>query len=158
MGREINGVPTLKPVAVRDLKLPCFAGALESCLHVTRHPSNFIDIIGSSGLAFRTRWRVTGDGPIGCPCSPVGECESVAKAVEKSLGWRIEGHWGDVGGWKNPDLQRVIPDIISSIDGSMPVFVIDKHLDSAVIYGYTDDGDFLVHTYYEDSCRLALQN
>jgi len=98
---------------------------------------------------------VTGDGPIGCPCSPVGECESVAKAVEKSLGWRIEGHWGDVGGWKNPGIQRVIPDILSSIDRGMPVIVIDKHLDSAVIYGYTDDEDFLVHAYYGDSVRCS---
>lgn len=137
---RIEGVPTLN-----WSKLPTFAGALEAALTVTEHALLYEDILGVSGLAFRTRWFVGENGPTGCPCSPTGETPTVWAAIRKT-GWQLEKFIED--GWDTPLMQKVIPKIVASIDAGRPVLAVDKNLDSAVIYGYTDK-EFLVRTYYE---------
>lgn len=148
---KIKGVPTF----TGWLKLPTFAGALEAALSVTDNPVTYEDILGLSGLAFRVRWFVGENGPTGCPCSPTGESPLVWTTIGKTTGWQLEEFMED--GWDNPRMQKIIPDIVKSIDAGRPVLAVDKNLDSAVIYGYTDQETFLVSTYYEPfiQCRVS---
>jgi hypothetical protein len=142
----IEGVPTLTGWH----KLPTFAGALEAALSVTEHPVSYTDILGFSGLAFRTRWYAGPEGPIGCPCSPTGETPVVWAAVSRGTGWQLEPFDGD--GWDAPGMKRIVPRIVDSIDAGRPVIAVDKDLNSGVIYGHKQDRvTFLVRTHYAQS-------
>lgn len=148
-GTVIEGVPPF----TGWLKLPTFAGALEAALAVTEYPLSYEDILGVSGLAFRVRWYVGENGPTGCPCSPTGESPTVWAAIRKATGWQYQVFM--LTGWDNPLMQKVIPKIFTSIDAGRPVLVVDKNLDSAVMYGYTKE-TFLVQTYYEADVQCTL--
>jgi hypothetical protein len=146
-GTVLEGVPTFG-----WSKLPTFAGALEAALSITEHPVLYEDILGVSGLAFRTRWFVGENGPTGCPCSPTGESPTVWDAIKKT-GWQLEQFMEN--GWDTPLMQGVIPNIVASIDAGRPVLVVDKNLDSAVVYGYADK-EVLVRTYYGPVVRCTV--
>jgi hypothetical protein len=147
----IEGVPTLTGWH----KLPTFAGALEAALSVTEHPVSYTDILGLSGLAFRTRWFVGPDGPTGCPCSPTGETPVVWAAVSRGTGWQLEPFDGD--GWDAPGMRRTVPRIVDSIDAGRPVIAVDVDLNSGVIYGHKQDRvTFFVRTYYAESVQCGV--
>ena len=142
----IDGVPTL----TGWFKLPTFIGALEAALSVTAHPVDYVDLLGLSGLAFRTRWLVGEHGPTGCMCSPTGETPMVWSALARGTGWQLEPF--DADGWDTPTMRRLIPRIVDAVDAGRPVLTVDRDLNSAVIYGHRQDQvTLLVRTYAEDS-------
>jgi hypothetical protein len=142
----IDGVPALTGWH----KLPTFIGALEAVLKVTEHPLDDVDLLGLSGLAFRTRWYVGPDGPTGCMCSPTGETPMVWSALARGTGWQLEPF--DADGWNTPTMRRLIPRIVDALDGGHPVLTVDRDLHSAVIYGHKrDQVTFLVRTYAQAS-------
>jgi hypothetical protein len=142
----IDGVPAL----TGWVKLPTFIGALEAVLSVTDHPVDYVDLLGLSGLAFRTRWYVGEHGPTGCMCSPTGETPMVWSAFARGTGWQLEPF--DADGWDTPTMRRLIPRIIDAINDGRPVLTVDRDLNSAVIYGHKrDQVTFLVHTYAQAS-------
>ena len=144
----IEGVPTLTGWR----KLPTFVGALDAALSVTEHPVSYIDLLGLSGLAFRTRWYAGPDGPTGCPCSPTGETPMVWSAIGRGTGWQLEPFDGD--GWNAPGMRRIVPRIVDSIDAGRPVIAVDRDLNSGVIYGHKQDRvTFLVRTYTQDTVQ-----
>jgi hypothetical protein len=106
----IEGVPLLTGWH----KLPTFVGALEAALSVTDHPVSYVDLLGLSGLAFRTRWFAGPEGPTGCPCSPTGETPMVWSAMGRGTGWQLEPFDGD--GWDAPPMKRIVPRIVDAID------------------------------------------
>jgi len=142
----IDGVPALSGWH----KLPTFIGALEAALSVTEHPVDYVDLLGLSGLAFRTRWYVGEHGPTGCMCSPTGETPMVWSALAQGTGWQLEPF--DADGWDTPTMRRLIPRIIDAVNDGRPVLTVDRDLNSALIYGHKrDQVTFLVRTYVQAS-------
>ncbi len=127
----IEGVPTLS----WDKGKQCtFAGALEAAMAVTDHPYTYTDIMGLTALAFRTRWWCCAPGQLGwCPSCAVGEMEEEIDAARKTTGWelRIEVH---------PDIKKLSPDILASIDAGKPIPAYADCEDMAVLYGYEQGG------------------
>ncbi len=78
---RIEGVPVLTWGKGKDCT---FAGALEAALGVTKFPYSYTDIMGMTGLAFRTRWYQGRTGDKWCPSSPVGEFPDEIAAISKS--------------------------------------------------------------------------
>jgi hypothetical protein len=147
----IEGVPLLTGWH----KLPTFVGALEAALSVTDHPVSYVDLLGLSGLAFRTRWFAGPEGPTGCPCSPTGETPMVWSAMGRGTGWQLEPFDGD--GWDAPPMKRIVPRIVDAIDAGRPVIAVDENLNSGVIYGHKRDRvTFLVRTYSHESVQCGV--
>ena len=140
----IEGVPALTGWH----KLPTFIGALEAALSVTELPVDYTDLLGLSGLAFRTRWYVGPDGP-------TGETPMVWSALARGTGWQLEPF--DADGWNTPTMRRLIPRIVDALDGGRPVLTVDRDLHSAVIYGHKrDQVTFLVRTYSQDTLACPV--
>ena len=121
-----------------------FAGALEAATAATKHPHNYADIMGWTGLAFRVRWFCGNERVRWCGSCAVGEMEDEIASAAEATGWglRVEVHQNE------PDMSRFAPEIIASINAGKPVPAYDDRLDMAVIYGYRDDGKTLLFRDY----------
>jgi len=64
---------------------------LEAALAVTDHPYKYSDIMGFTGLAFRTRWFCGNERGRWCPSSAAGEMPEAAQAVAKATGYSGAG-------------------------------------------------------------------
>lgn len=121
-----------------------FVGALQAAMAVTPHPHTYTDMMGWSGLAFRTRWWKPKDGSIGACCScAVGEMEEATETIARATGWtlRVEFHSGQ-------DTASCVGQIVESIDAGKPVVAYDDRLDMAVVYGYREGGRILLFRDY----------
>ena len=159
----IEGVPALAepglpvPWLARTSQTCTFAGALEAALSVTERPVSYQDIMTLSGMAFRTRWYDGDNGPIGCPCAPVGETPDVKKRLPKAIGWQIVEYAAD--GWDKPNMQGAMEVVVHSIDAGIPVPVVDRHLNSVVAYGYAESGEvLLIKTLVDGEYACPLSN
>ena len=144
----IEGVPALAepglavPWLARTSQTCTFANALEAALSLTERPYSYEQIMALSGMAFRTRWFDGENGPTGCPCAPVGETPDVKRRLPAATGWQIDEYAAD--GWDKPAMQEARGAVVRSIDAGRPVPVVDRHLNSAVAYGYAEDGEVLL--------------
>jgi hypothetical protein len=114
-----------------------FAGALESALAVTEHPADYVDIMGGTGLSFRSRW-FKGEWPERWHrSSAIGEIPLPDQGVKDSTGW-------DIGMMRWPqrpeDPEAFVPLLVRSINEGKPVLGFDRGMDVAVLYGYEDFG------------------
>lgn len=159
-----------------------FAGALESATAVTTNPWSYQDILGMTGLAFRTRWYQTGDARRWDGAAPIAE-EREEIALFAGSGWKL--HLGSIDVPQptlvelslNPQVTnpasatRPQPngealhfrnEIIESIEAGLPVLCKDrKSLDMAVLYGYAANGDngsevVIVNDYWSVDNRVPL--
>ncbi len=118
-----------------------FVGALEAALASTACPVSYTDLMGYSGLAFRTRWM---DNPEGRettwgtwrwhPVSPHGEGPDELAALTRATGWQFRREEFPT----DPDSltrQRLITDLVMSINDGLPC-VIGRNTDLATVYGY----------------------
>jgi len=139
----IPGIPSLGWGRGRECT---FAGALEAALAVTPHPATYQQIMGWSGLAFRTRWFRNNTEPIWCPSSPVGEFQPEIEATAAATGWTLDGvcHWGD------PNVKGSAPRIVQSLRAGAPVLCYDGHMNVAVIHGCSEDGSQMLVGDYEN--------
>jgi hypothetical protein len=121
-----------------------FAGALESALSVTEHPCSYTDIMGFTGLAFRVRWFKPSGEIRWCGSCAVGEMEEEIEAAARATGWELkcEVHKGE------PDIGRLAPEIVASINAGKPVLAYDDRQDMAVVYGYGEGGKTLLFRDY----------
>ncbi len=155
-----------------------FAGALESASAVTTNPWNYQDILGITGLAFRTRWYLTGDERGWDGAAPIAE-EREEIALFAGSGWRL---YPAVVGIRHPTLVELglnfaeiaLPpmptpqpnrealqfreQIVESIDAGIPVLCKDrKSLDMSLIYGYEEHGETMVISdYWGADTRVPL--
>ncbi|NKB72206.1 MAG: sigma-70 family RNA polymerase sigma factor [Candidatus Latescibacteria bacterium] len=152
VSRVIEGVKSLGWGRDRECT---FAGALEAALAATDTPYPYRTLMGSTGLAFRTRWYQGDGGPGWCASSPVGEfpphIEAAARAIGRSLS--VENMLGQA----QPNLHRLIPQIVSSIDAGRPVLAYEPKFNLDVIYGYDDNGEKLyLKDYFSGDKPLVL--
>ena len=149
----INGVPIISWAA--GGKDCTFAGALEAALAVTDHPYKYSDIMGYSGMAFRTRWWRWDKTPSWDPSMAVGEFAAEIEATRKATGWQLRY---ELGPDKTPHMERFLPAIMKSIDAGLPVLGYPPHLNMAVIYGYEKGGKtLLLRDYFEGRRTLRLE-
>lgn len=136
----IVGVPTLHYGIGKEVT---FIGSLEAALAATERPYSYTNLMGWSGIAFRTR-RFEGDnGQLGSTSDGVGEFPDEFNAIEKAAGWHIESAvvGKRITNYKEPvDMSELAPEIVSSIDTGLPALAYPPHWNMAVIYGYEDDG------------------
>jgi len=134
----VNAVPDLSWGTNRDCT---FIGALSAAMAPTMAPYSYADLMGYSGLAFRTRWFDNPQGretPFGTmrwhPVSPHGEQAEEIAAISKATGWqlRVEDVPNDPA---DVNRQRLITDVVLSVNEGLPV-VVGRNTDLATIYGY----------------------
>ena len=159
-----------------------FAGALESATAVTANPWSYQDILGITGVAFRTRWYLTGDERGWDGAAPIAE-EREEIALFAGSGWRL--HLGVVAMRQptlvelslNTQLASSTPptppqpngealqfreEIIESLDAGLPILCKDhKSLDMAVLYGYeadkaSDSEVVIINDYWGADQRVPL--
>jgi hypothetical protein len=116
-----------------------FCGALEQALAATDHPYSYSDLMGFSGLAFRTRW-FQGNGALDvCPSSPVGEFPEEIKAVIRATGWPI---WtgNRLGEDDDKSMAPYWQEVVSSVDEGRPMLAYNQSMDVGIIHGYIEEG------------------
>jgi len=133
-----EGVPMLEWRQGKDCS---FVGALEAALAPTQFPYTYAELMGYSGLAFRTRWfhnperaeTEWGSEPFH-PVSPHGEQADVIEALSRATGWRfrVEDVPDDTDA---PARHRLTTDIVMSTNARLPV-VAGFNTDMACIFGY----------------------
>jgi hypothetical protein len=132
-----------------------FAGALEAALAVTDRATPYSDIMGYTGLAFRTRWYHGRTGDRWCPSSPVGEFPQEIEAIQQAIGWRFRTEI--LMSEDAPDMSRFRSDIVGSIDAGLPIPAYEPNLNMDVIYGYEDGGELLLLRDYAQEEPLSLE-
>lgn len=148
----IEGVP---PMAGGAGKECTFAGSLESAIAVTDRPYSYADIMGLTGLAFRTRWFLGNEQAKWCPSSPVGEMPEEIEAFAKATGWPLRV------AFVQPDndeaMQQLTAEFVASIEAGRPVPAYDPQLDLTVVYGYEDRGKVLrLRNYFDPDAVVKL--
>jgi len=134
----VDGVPSLAWAQGKDCT---FAGALEAALAPTLHPVPYAELMGYSGLAFRTRWfqnparapTVWGDQRWH-PVSPHGEGPEEIAAISRATGWQLRAEELPAAA-EDPARHRLITDIVLSINPGLPV-VVGYNTDCATVHGY----------------------
>jgi len=147
----IDGIPEL---AYGRSGVTTYAGALEAALAVTSHPYSYDDIMGYTGLAFRTRWYRRLDTPGWCPSSAVGEMGPEIRKTEAATGWRFE-LIHRMEREDDPHMEDFSEQMASAIESGLPVVGYSNRriLDCAVAHGCERRSDgiyFLWQGYNED--------
>lgn len=149
----IKGVPILEWGKGKECT---FAGALEAALRPTAYPCNYANIMGVTGLAFRTRWFCGNDKQRWCPSCAIGEMPEEINAAATATGWPLRTHMVDGDDYLTE--QRLNEAIVCSIDAGLPVLAHESNLNVAVIYGYERNGKTLLlrdYTAGNEPLRLA---
>ncbi len=132
-----------------------FLGALEAALASTDHPCTYTDMLGWSGLAFRTRWFAGNEGQRWCPSSPVGEMPEEIEAVSRATGWPL--HVEHIANEDAAGRERLRARIVASIDAGRPVLAYEPRLNMAVVFGYEENGrTLLLRDYFQPAEPLRL--
>jgi len=150
--RILDKVPALKWGAARECT---FLGAMEAALAVTDHPFSYDDMMGYTGMAFRTRWYKPPQPLEWCPSSACGEMEEEIGAVTQSTGWSLNCK----NLFKEQARQEYANHLVHSIDAGLPVLAYDSGLNMGLVYGYQDAGEsFLFHRYRKGEDADAVQS
>jgi hypothetical protein len=120
-----------------------FCGALETALAITDQPFSYTDLMGFSGLAFRTRWYQSRDPLDCCPSSPVGEFPEEISAISRATGWPVWiGH--RLGDGDDKSMAPYWQEIVNSIDEGRPMLGYNLKLDVGIIHGYVEEGKRII--------------
>jgi RNA polymerase sigma-70 factor (ECF subfamily) len=150
--KVLDNVPTLGWGRQRECT---FIGALEAALAPTDHPFKYTDMMGWSGLAFRTRWFGGNEKQRWCTSSPVGEMPEEIEAVSKATGWPLQVE--HVGAEDAAGRERVRAQMVASINAGRPVLAYDPRLNMDVVFGYEDGGKtLLLRDYFQPDAPLKL--
>lgn len=118
-----------------------FGAAVSAALAPTEFPCEYADVMGYTGLAFRTRWfrnpsraRTEWGDPRWHPVSPHGEQPEETAALEWATGWQIRAVDVPAEG-RAEALERLTTDVVLSISARRPV-VVGYRTDLGVAYRY----------------------
>jgi RNA polymerase sigma-70 factor, ECF subfamily len=121
-----------------------FVGALEAALAATDHPYSYDDLMGFTGLAFRTRWWKANEKAQWCPSCACGEMDEEITAASQATGWPLAAKLL----FSEEQREGGAPDIINSINCERPVLAYDANLNMGIVYGYDHGGRSLFfHSY-----------
>jgi hypothetical protein len=136
MTQVIEGV---RDLAWQSGRQCTFLGALEAALAVTPHSTDYVDLMGFTALAFRTRWWKANEKASWCPSSPVGEMDEEIAAADRASGWPLVQRFP----YSEEERKSGAGEIVASIDAGRPVLAYDSGLNLGVVSGYDDDGKAL---------------
>ncbi len=150
--KVLENVPTLGWGTGRECT---FAGALEAALTTTEYPYTYTDILGYTGLAFRTRWFCGNEGSRWCPSCAVGEMEEEIAAAQAATGWPLEVRF--LQPEEAAGVEQIRADIVASIDAGRPVLAYEPRENMDVVYGYEQGGKMLLlRDYFKGEEPLRL--
>ena len=150
--RVLDNVPALGWGTGRECT---FAGALEAALTATDHPYTYTDLLGYTGLAFRTRWFCGNDDTRWCPSCAVGEMEEEIAAAQAATGWPLEVRF--LPSEQAAEVEQIRADIVASIDAGRPVLAYEPRGNMDVVYGYEQGGKILLlRDYFQAEEPLRL--
>ena len=150
--RVLDNVPALGWGTGRECT---FAGALEAALTATDHPYTYTDLLGYTGLAFRTRWFCGNDDTRWCPSCAVGEMEEEIAAAQAATGWPLEVRF--LPSEQAAEVEQIRADIVASIDAGRPVLAYEPRGNMDVVYGYEQGGKMLLlRDYFQAEEPLRL--
>ncbi len=130
-------------------------GALEAALAVTATPHTYENLMGWSGLAFRTRWYRGDTGRHWCPSSPVGECPEELDLLRKATGWELPTECHLEGEGRTP--ADYASTIAQEIRAGRPMLAYEPQLNVTTIFGFEDEGrTLLLRDYMTDEPMLRL--
>ena len=141
--KVLENVPTLAFGRGKDCT---FVGAVEAATAVTEHPCRYSDLMGWSGLAFRTRWWRWTNEPKWCPSCAVGEFPNETHRIQEASGWQFRHivHFGA------PLQEQQASEVMASINSGKPVIGYDDCWDVSLAYGYQESGKvFLWRNYHK---------
>ncbi len=146
---QIQGVSEL---AYGRSGMTTYAGALEAALAATAHPCSYDDIMGYTGLAFRTRWYRRLDTPGWCPSCAVGEMGPELLKTEAATGWRFTViHRMEQE--DDPHMEDFSEQMVSALESGFPIVGYSNRriLDCAAAYGYErrEDGVYFLWQGYD---------
>jgi len=138
-----------------------FVGALEAALSTTLHRYSYEDLMGYSGLAFRTRWFSNPKGEATTwgdmrwhPVSPHGEQPDVLQALSRATGWQLRPEHLPQA---NPMArERITTQIVVAIGKGLPVVAM-HNTDLGVVYGYHIHSMNLLLRDYQHSARQEVR-
>lgn len=136
-GSYLRGAP---PYLGFGERVCSFAGAMETALAATARPYSYADLMGHSGLAFRTRWfhnpdhqeTPYGDQPWH-PVSPHGEQPDVLERLSVATGWQFRMEVFDPSEVLRHE--QLTTDLVLSVFSGAPV-VVGYRTDMGVAHGY----------------------
>jgi RNA polymerase sigma-70 factor (ECF subfamily) len=133
-----------------------FLGALEAALAPTEHPFAYTDMMGWSGMAFRTRWFAGNEsGARWCPSCAVGEMEEEIDAVAKATGWPLRAAF--VQKEDEAAMAGLTSDFVASINADRPVLAYEPRGNMDVVFGYEEGGKtLLLRDYFQPDTPLKL--
>lgn len=150
--KVLDKVPTLGWGKQRECT---FLGALEAALAPTEHPFSYTDMMGWTGLAFRTRWFVGNEGSRWCPSSAVGEMEEEISAAAKATGWPLR--FAFLEKENEAAMERLTADFVASINSGRAVLAYEPRENMDVVFGYEDGGKtLLLRDYFQPDTPLKL--
>ena len=135
-------------------KANTFAGALFEALKTTGHRYAYHEIMGLTGLAFRSRWCNDETKTRWCPSCAIGEMPDEEALVRRLMGVGLATEWIEPEGRDNEALRARI---VAAVDGGKPVLAYSPGLDMGVVYGYENGGGtLLVSDYATDEFPARL--
>lgn len=131
----LDGVPRLRWGSSVE---PTYLGALEAAFRGSERPLSLLDLMGDSGLCFRTRWAQRNGGQVWCGSGPCGEWPEEVAALNAATGYVMA--WSDPGVRPGDTRERVK----ASLERGYPVLAFPSHLDVGFVFGYENEGEELL--------------
>jgi|GEM_PF-776385 len=143
---RIEGLPALMWGSGRDC---AFLGALEAATSVTERPADYVDMMGATGIAYRTRW--SNPDTIGGwdHSSAGGEFMEEWDDVQRATGWSLCAEFPGVT--QDPVSDPQVVRVKGNIDAGWPVMASVDGPDIGLIIGYADEGRRMLIRRYGDA-------
>ncbi|NPV48765.1 MAG: hypothetical protein HPY69_17635 [Armatimonadetes bacterium] len=124
-----------------------FIGTLTEALKFSPDLYTYPDLMGLSGLAFRTRWSNGETATQWCPSCAIGEMPDECELLQRQIGYSLDTTWEGREGRDNETLAKLI---MAEVDAGRPLIGYPDTWDMAVIHGYADQGHTVLVTPYRD--------
>jgi hypothetical protein len=124
-----------------------FIGTLNEALKFSPDLYTYPDLMGLSGLAFRTRWSNGETATKWCGSCAVGEMPDEYELLQALTGYSLDTVWEEREGRDNEALAKLI---MAEVDAGRPLIGYPDSYDMAVIHGYAGQGRTVLVTPYRD--------
>ena len=127
-----NEIANVAPLDWMTSGQTTFCGALSSAAQAMKIKTDYVELMGDSSLAFRTRWWRKDEGAGWCPSSPVGEMSPWTHRVESTIGYKITFN---IDFDPKADFGQYAGRVKNEIDAGRPVLAYGDTFDMGLIFG-----------------------
>jgi hypothetical protein len=147
---RIRGIQPLQWESNRDCT---FIGALHEALRNTASMYTYTDLMGLSGLAFRSRYCNADTGTQWGHSCAIGEMPDEQALLAAQTGWSLPTQWLEPEGRDN---EALAARIAAQIDAGRGVLTYPGTYNVGLVYGYRDGGRTVVVNDYMDRRQPVL--